>query len=155
MLLEVGRIHKPHGLSGEVSVSFISNRPERWQTGAKLKVLDKWLTIESARVHQDRMLVQFQGYHSRTEAEILTGQTLFGESIQDENALWVHEVIGATVIDSDRVAHGAVVEVISNPASDLMLLESGILVPMAFVQNFDQAQKIIIVDAPEGLFDLQ
>jgi len=36
LLLEVGRIIKPHGIRGEVIVDLVSNRPERLDPGSVL-----------------------------------------------------------------------------------------------------------------------
>jgi 16S rRNA processing protein RimM len=41
---------------------------------------------------------------------------------------------------------------VANPASDLLELESGALVPVAFV--VDRAPGRITIDPPDGLFDL-
>ena len=48
-------------------------------------------------------------------------------------------------------AHGLVVAVVSNPASDLLELENGDLVPLTFVVDIEP-QRLISVEAPEGLF---
>ena len=42
--------------------------------------------------------------------------------------------------------------VVANPASDLLELESGALVPVVFV--VDRAPGRLTVDPPDGLFDL-
>ena len=66
--------------------------------------------------------------------------------------LWVHKLIGAQVVEIDGTDRGTVVSVIANPASDLLELEDGHLVPLTFVTDFDS--NIVHVDAPDGLFDL-
>jgi 16S rRNA processing protein RimM len=45
-----------------------------------------------------------------------------------------------------------VVDVESNPASDILVLDSGALVPLTFVTNVE-ANVRIDVDVPEGLFE--
>ena len=67
----------------------------------------------------------------------------------------MHELVGATVRDADRhrrSASSASVE--ANPASDLMVLESGGLIPVRFVTAHDAAARTVDVDIPEGLLDL-
>jgi 16S rRNA processing protein RimM len=39
----------------------------------------------------------------------------------------------------------------ANPASDLLVLEDGALVPVRFVTGFSDG--ILVVDVPEGLFE--
>ena len=52
---------------------------------------------------------------------------------------------------STAVEHGAVTSVEVNPASDLLVLDGGGLVPLIFVT--ERADGRITVDAPDGLFD--
>jgi 16S rRNA processing protein RimM len=76
---------------------------------------------------------------------------LLAEPEPDDDALFVHELIGAEVIDTIGVSHGRVVAVEANPASDLLVGETGWLVPLRFVVE-RQGQRII-VDVPAGLFE--
>ena len=66
----------------------------------------------------------------------------------------MHELVGATVRDAAGTALGAVASVEANPASDLMVLESGGLIPVRFVTAHDAAAQTVDVDIPEGLLDL-
>jgi len=78
---------------------------------------------------------------------------LMGEPIDDPSALFVHDVVGCTVVDADGVERGVVTAVQANPASDLLVLDSGALVPMNFVVG-DIDGTTIHVDVPDGLFEL-
>jgi 16S rRNA processing protein RimM len=49
-------------------------------------------------------------------------------------------------------AVGRCTGVVANPASDLMELESGALVPVAFV--VDHLPGRVTIDPPDGLFDI-
>jgi len=42
----------------------------------------------------------------------------------------------------------------ANPASDLLVLDSGALIPVRFVTSHDAAAGVVEVDIPEGLLDL-
>src|SRR5437899_11866599 len=121
--LEVARIGRAHGLRGEVAVTFTSNRPERAAVGARLYAGDRELVITAARQHQGRWLVQFDDVRDRTQAEQLLGVVLTGDVIDDQEAgeeLWVHEMIGSTVVDRAGNALGTVTAVEANPAHDLL-----------------------------------
>ena len=155
--LVVGRIGRAHGLRGEVAVRFSSNRPERAAPGAQLHVGDRALVIASARPHRDRVLVRFEGVDDRTAAEALQGLELtalpLGDDAElDDDELWVHEVVGAEVHDRSGATVGRVVAVEANPAHDLLVLESGELIPMVFV--VEQRDGVVVIDPPEGLLDL-
>jgi len=153
--LEVARVGRAHGLRGEVAVSFTSNRPERTAVGACLYAGDRELVITAARQHQGRWLVQFDDVRDRTEAERLLGVVLTGEVIDDEDRsddLWVHEMIGSSVVDLDGHELGTVASIEANPAHDLLVLDGGGLIPVVFVTR--HAVGRIVVDVPDGLFDL-
>jgi 16S rRNA processing protein RimM len=153
----VGRIGRAHGLQGEVAVRFSSNRPERAAPGAVLYVGERELVIATSRPHQERILVRFEGVDDRTAAEALQGLELTAEPLGDEveladDELWVHEVVGAEVHDRSGAVVGRVVAVEANPAHDLLVLDGGALVPMVFV--VEQRDGVVVIDPPEGLFDL-
>src|SRR4051794_16408857 len=134
--LVVGRVGRAHGLRGEVAVRFTSNRPARAEPGAVLYVGERELVIATARPHQDRVLVRFEGVDDRTAAEALQGLELTGARLAGDDAaleddeFWVHEMVGAEVVDRAGAAVGRVVAVEANPAHDLLVLDHGALVPM-------------------------
>jgi 16S rRNA processing protein RimM len=97
--------------------------------------------------------VQFDGVADRAAAEAWRGVVLRAEPVADDDeALWVHELIGAIVVLVDGTEVGTVTEVQANPASDLLVLDGGALVPVVFVT--EHAAGRVTVDPPEGLFDL-
>jgi len=153
-LREVGRIGRAHGVNGQVYVSLLTDRVERLAPGARLLAGDQWLTVAESRQQQQRWLVRFEGLVDRTAAERLTNSTLMAEPLtdDDDDALWVHDLIGSKVVDQHGVDRGTCVAVIDNPAHDMMELDSGALVPVTFV--VDCRDGIATVDTPEGLFDL-
>jgi 16S rRNA processing protein RimM len=155
--LEVGRIGRPHGLRGEVTITFVSNRPERAAPGAVLHAGDRVLVIVTSRQHQGKWLVRFEGVDDRSSAGSLRGTILTAEPLTatvtlDDGEYWVHELIGSQVVDTDGEALGRVVGIEANPAHDLLVLDTDALVPMVFV--VDRNGDVIVVDPPAGLFEL-
>lgn len=152
MLLEVGRITKAHGLKGEVVVYLSTDRDERVAVGSQLSTDHAELEVLSSRPHQDRWIVAFRGVADRNSAEALRGMVLRAEPLEDEGTLWVHELIGAEVVDITGRSYGPVMSVEANPASDLLVLEGDRLVPLTFVTGRGVAGEIV-VDPPPGLLD--
>jgi 16S rRNA processing protein RimM len=72
--------------------------------------------------------------------------------LHDEEAWWVHELIGSIVLDTGGVQLGTVQSVIANPASDLLELDGGALVPLRFV--VERSARRVVVEVPAGLLDL-
>ena len=128
-----------------------SNRTERMTEGAEFTTVRGVLRIERVAAHQDRWRVQFAGVSGRTAAEGLQGTDLWAAPIHDPDALWVHELIGSVVRLRSGEVVGTVAEVESNPASDLMILDTGHLIPLAFVVANSPGE--IVVDPPVGLLD--
>jgi 16S rRNA processing protein RimM len=155
--LEVGRIGHAHGLRGEVSITFVSNRPERAAPGAVLRAGDRVLVIASSRRHQGKWLVKFDGVDDRSSAEALKGTLLTAEPLAaaaplEDGEFWVHELIGSSVVDTAGDALGTVVGIEANPAHDLLVLDTDVLVPMVFV--VERVDGVVVVDPPAGLLEL-
>ena len=151
-LLEVGRITKAHGLRGEVVVQLHSDLDARVAKGATFSTDAGELVAISSRVHQDRRLVYFEGVVDRSGAEALRGTALMGEPIEVEGVIFVHELIGAEVRLADGTVIATVEAVEDNPASDLLVLSTGHLVPLVFMVEH-VAGEVVVIDPPEGLLD--
>lgn len=155
-LLEIGTVVRPHGLRGEVVVALVSNRPERLAPGARFQsegaAGSETLEVVASRPFQQRHLVTFAGVTSRDAAEALRGRRLLGEPVEDPDALFVHDLIGARVSEVDGTDRGVVTAVEANPASDLLVLDGGrALVPLRFVVAHTPGH--LVVEAPAGLFE--
>lgn len=159
----MGRIDRAHGLAGEVIVRLLSNNPERLARGSRV-VADtrdgrRQLTVSASRPHQDRHLVGFERVTDRPGAEALAGATLLAEAITGDAAgYWIHDLVGAVVVDARGAGRGTVVAVMANPASDLLELDTGALVPLRFATWAQGAgpgearPPRLVVDGPVGLF---
>jgi 16S rRNA processing protein RimM len=150
--LEVGRIIKAQGLKGQVLVDLWTDRHERLSPGAELFTERGTLVVKASAPHQQRFIVTLEGVATREEAEALRGLVLHAQRIEDDDVIWIDDLFGAELFDAAGVSHGKVVNVEANPASDILVLESGALVPLTFVTNVE-AHVRIDIDAPEGLFE--
>jgi 16S rRNA processing protein RimM len=151
-MLEVGRIIKAHGLKGQVIVDLWTDRHERLDAGVELATERGPLVVVASAAHQHRFIVTFDRVATREDAEIWRGVVLSAPRIEDEDVIWIDELFDAEVYDASGVLRGVVVDVESNPASDILVLDSGALVPLTFVTKVD-ANTRIDVDVPEGLFE--
>ena len=142
---------KPHGLRGEVVVELSTNRTERLAPGTVLSTPAGPLEVTRSSPHQRRWIVAFAGVVDHAGAERLRGTVLSAEAIDDPSELWVHQLVGAEVVDGAGTVHGTVVAVEANPASDLLVLDGGTLVPLRFVVSSEAGR--VVVDPPAGLLD--
>ena len=145
---------RPHGTGGEVTVTLVSNRPERLAPGSELQTDRGTLQVVAARPHNKRHLVTFAGIDDRSKAEALRGLVLRAEPMVDPDEMWVHELIGARVVDQSGTDRGPVASVVANPTGDLLELVDGTLVPLRFVVDSVPTERID-VDVPDGLFETE
>ena len=157
--LDVGRVVKPHGLHGEVVVDQWTNVVGRFDPGTRFGArlqsggaAVRELTVAASRQQGSRLVVRFEGTDDRAAAERLRDLVLEAPPLESVDELWVHELVGASVVTADGDEVGTVSAVEANPASDLLVLSSGALVPTRFVVSREPGGRII-VELPEGLLE--
>jgi 16S rRNA processing protein RimM len=170
----VGRIGKPHGIRGEVSVELWTDEPaRRFADGAALIVrrpagglapLHSTLTVAATRWHQERLLVRFAELTDRTAAEEARGLDLFtvvapDERPEDPEEFYDHQLVGLAVVTTDGADVGVVSEVMHSGAQDLLVVRrdgrEDALVPFvaALVPEVDLDQgRLVVADRP-GLLE--
>ena len=158
--LEVGRFGRPHGVKGQIYIKLSTDRSERVQIGARLWA-GEWFEVSArtsmANTGADRWVVGIVGIDDRNDVERLVNKVVWAEPIDDPGAVWVHQVIGAKVLDTDGIDRGVCIAVLKNPANDLLELESGALVPVLFVESVvpdDIGGFVVTIDPPDGLFEV-
>lgn len=167
MQVHVGRIGKPHGIRGEVTVQVLTDAPqERFAAGAVFvtePAAQGPLTVASARWNKDILLLGFEEVLDRNQAETLRGTRLVFETDsaqdQDDDAWYEHELIGLKArIGSEQV--GEVVGLNPMPAQDLLVIKTAagaeVLVPFVteIVPEVDIEAGFIRLTPPGGLFEI-
>ncbi|GAA2860221.1 ribosome maturation factor RimM [Streptosporangium fragile] len=166
MQLVVGRIGRPHGLRGDVSVEVRTDDPDRrFAPGATLATDPASagpLVVASRRWHSGVLLVRFEGVADRNRAEELRGTTLVIDSADippsdDPDEFYDHQLIGLVVVKPDGERVGEVADVLHH-GQDLLVVRRGrqeVLVPFvkALVPVVDLERGLLTVDAPPGLLD--
>lgn len=167
MRVVVGRIGRPHGIRGEVTVEPRTDEPDaRFAPGSVLHVDGpvRQLTVGRAHWHSGRLLIAFDGIDDRTAAEGLRGLLLEVDRAEDERPddpeeFYDTALVDCAVVDPAGNAIGTVREVVHLPAQDLLDIETmqghRALVPFVseIVPAVDIAGRRIVVDAPVGLLD--
>lgn len=161
----VGRVGRPHGLRGEVTVQVRTDFPEqRFAVGAQLHGdTGRVFTVETVRPHRGVLLVRFTGTTDRAAAAELRGHTLSVDAAElpelaDPDEFYDHQLEGLAAVGTDGQALGTVREVVHAPASDLLVLDTAngeVLVPFvhAIVPEVDLAGGRVVLDPPAGLLD--
>jgi len=165
----VGRIGKPHGVRGEVTLDVRSDEPERrFVPGAVLLAEPPrgsayphaTLTVTRARWHQTTLLVSFEEMADRNAAEAARGVLLRAEIPADEtpedpDEFYDHQLVGLAVHDLDGSPLGEVTGLVHGGAQDLLTVRTpegrDALVPFvkALVPEVDLAGgRVVIADRP-------
>ena len=131
MQLVVGRITRPHGVRGEVSVEVRTDEPDRRFAVGRVLATDPAaagpLTVEALRWHSGRLLVQFAGVTDRNLAEDLRGTWLTLDSAEagpsdDPDEFHDAELIGLAVVTTSGQPVGRVTDV-RHFGQDLLVIE--------------------------------
>jgi 16S rRNA processing protein RimM len=146
--LVVGRVLRPHGVRGEVTVEVLSDAPDRFAPGAELAAGDpegadpeagdpeaagpapdlsgglRRVVVASSRLHQGRLLLAFQGIDDRTAADSLRGLLLSiparAARPLEPGEYWPHQLVGLAVVDRQDQERGTVADVVPGTAHDLL-----------------------------------
>lgn len=169
MRVVVGRIGRPHGIRGEVTVEPRTDEPEERFAPGNVLCVDgpvQQLTVERVHWHSGRLLVTFEGVVDRNGAEALRGLLLeverdAAETPDDPEEFYDSALVGCTVVGLDGAPIGSVRDVVHLPAQDLLdvTVSDGrsVLVPFVeeMVPTVDLQARRIVIDPPPGLLDLE
>jgi 16S rRNA processing protein RimM len=164
----VGRIGKPHGIRGEVTVEVRTDEPERrFAVGTTFRAVRPrgsaapWpeLTVAGIRWHRSTLLVYFEELSDRSDAEAARGVLLHvdvpaGESPEDPDEFYDHQLVGLAAEDLDGRPLGEVTAVLHG-AQDVLQIRTAdrrdALVPFvtALVPEVDVAGgRVVVADRP-------
>ncbi|WP_235529523.1 ribosome maturation factor RimM [Nocardioides sp. Soil774] len=165
----VGRIGKPHGIRGEVTLDVRTDEPERrFAPGTTLRAeapagadrRPSTLTVARARWHQSTLLVTFEELGDRNAAEAARGTVLHAtighdEVPDDPDEYYDHQLVGLDVVDLDGTHLGTVKGLVHGSAQDLLSVRADdgrdALVPFvaALVPEVDlDAGRVVVADRP-------
>ena len=167
MRVVVGRIGKPHGVRGVVTVEPRTDEPDRrFTVGAEFVVEDsaRLLKVEQTHWHSGRLLLTFEGVHDREAAEALRGTLLEidrpSDELPDDPEEFYDDSLEGCAVELLSGEHvGTVREVVHLPSQDLLAIDrpgsAEALVPfiLLFVPTVDIAARRIVIDPPEGLLE--
>jgi 16S rRNA processing protein RimM len=164
----IGRIGKPHGLRGEVTVELRTDEPDRrFAVGTTVRAerpagsASPWsqLIVTATRWHQSTLLVRFEELPDRSTAESARGVLLHADVSRDEvpddpDEFYDHQLVGLAAEDVDGRSLGEVTGVLHG-AQDLLQIRTpdgrDTLVPFvaALVPEVDvPGGRVVVADRP-------
>ncbi len=163
MLVMVGRIGKPHGIRGEVTLEVRTDEPElRFAPGTTLhRESGSDLIVSGFHWHSGRVLLKFLGVDSRNAAEelrnsILTVERSDTEVPEESDEYYDSNLMGCEVRTVAGELIGNVTDVLHLPSQEVLVVgreSMEYLIPFveSIVPTIDIGAKLITVDPPEGL----
>jgi 16S rRNA processing protein RimM len=167
-LVTVGRIGPARGVRGDLFVEPFTDDPEgRFAVGSVLQTDPSDagpLTVQNLDLHGARMVLRFAEAADRRAAEALRGVRLVVPAadrppLDHPDEFYASDLVGLAARLPDGTALGPVVDVIDIAGADYLVLAVGgveRLVPFvaAVVPTVDIAAGFVVIDPPEGLFEL-
>jgi 16S rRNA processing protein RimM len=167
-VIVVGRIGPARGVKGEVFVQPFTDAPEeRFAAGSVLLTEPAQrgpLTVETANFNGPKLAVHFVGVDDRTAAESLRGTQLVMPAserpeLDDPDEFYTSDLVGLAARTVAGAELGPVQDVIDIAGADYLVLRVADverLVPFvtAIVPTVDIAAGFVLIDPPEGLFEL-
>ncbi len=160
--IRVGRIGRPHGVRGEVTVLVETDDPTRFSAGAVLhREPGEDLVVERSQPYRDRgRIVAFSGVGDRSAAEALRGTVLWADAAARRPAApgeyWVDDLVGVTAVSPEGAVLGQVRSVESAPGQDRLVVVTPdgreVLVPFVSALVGDPEGGTIVIRDPGGLF---
>lgn len=166
-LVAIARIVKSRGLRGEVSADVLTDFPERFENlKSVIAVLPdgerRDLKIEDFRFQKNRILFSFEGIDSIEAAERLRESEICipeSEAValeEDEFFDWQLEGCRVETVEGEKL--GSVKELMRTGGTEILVVEGAekeYLIPFAasVCTEVDVENKLILVDAPEGLLE--
>ena len=163
----MGRLLKPRGLKGELRLTIFNEVDSVLKIGMEIWVeiaegVQYSHIIESLNIAGVKPWIKLSGCNNREAADNLSSlvfsipRSVF-IPLRDKE-IYLVDIIGCRVLDEKRNAIGSVVDTVSLPEQNLVVVEAignEILIPFvdAYILLFDVKENILIVKDVEGLLN--
>ncbi|MFN8355784.1 MAG: ribosome maturation factor RimM [Spirosomataceae bacterium] len=164
---ELGRIIKTHGLKGELGVFLDVDYPDEYEEIDSLFIEVKGQLvpyfIEEIQIRGNKAIVKFEDINTWEQAKPLVGLTLYltldNLPKLEDGQFFYHEIMQATVVDTQLGALGKVEDVYQVINQDIIVMTyqgKEVLIPVNdhTIGTFDRTLHQLHVNLPEGLLDV-
>lgn len=163
----IGIINKPHGVHGELLFTFDDDIFDRVEADYIICMMDGILVpffFESYRFRSDTTaLIKLEGIDTEQQAKRMTNVEVFfpkdhAEELEDNELTWNY-FVGFLINDVNKGDIGKVTDVDDSTINTLFVVDykgTEILIPAQedFIVDLDREKRVITMQIPEGLFDL-
>ncbi|TMA16350.1 MAG: 16S rRNA processing protein RimM [Deltaproteobacteria bacterium] len=158
-LLAIGRVARAHGIRGRVLIAPYNAGSEGLCRARRIWLGEREFEVDRAQRVTQGYLVALRGVGDRDQADALRGEEVRVDRAElpalEAGEMYAIDLIGYQVSDPQGTVRGVVEDLEEAGPQDLLRLDGGTLVPLALVTEVQPQARRIVVDAPEGLFDLE
>lgn len=146
--LAVGKLRRPHGVRGELTMDVQTDFPERLHAGKRIFVGEEHqpYRIQNVRSTHQGLIVHLSGLENPEDAGQLRNQMVY-VSVKDLPALpqgeyYFHQIIGLPVVDETGQELGLLAEILETGANDVYI-----------VRNVS-GEELLLPDRPEVILEV-
>ncbi len=147
----IGKIVNTHGIKGELKVATDDDSLFASNETIYIKVRNDFVeyNIKSVRKHKNHLLIMIGEYDNINQVLKYKGLDVYAAKGEE---LYFSDLIGYRVVNAE-VKIGNVEEIINNNAHDILVLDSGVMIPYvdAFIKEIDETDEVITVELIEGM----
>ena len=159
----IGKIHRAHGIKGDVVLDPMTDFPERIRRGKAVYAGDehKLLTVSRVRQKAPFLLVGFKEIEDETAAAAFRNTYVYVKTADlpklPEGEYYFHQLIGLEAVNMDGEHIGILSEILETGANDVYVIRkddgSEELVPDVpqFIRQIDMLNHLIKIDFPEWI----
>ena len=159
----IGKIHRAHGIKGDVILDPMTDFPERIRRGKKVYAGEEHVPLTVARVRQKApfLLVGFKEIEDETAAGQFRNTYIYVKTSDlpklPEGEYYFHQLIGLEAVNVSGEHIGKLSEILETGANDVYVIKKDDgteeLVPDVpqFIQQIDIIGHRIIIDFPEWI----
>ncbi len=165
---QLGRIIKPHGYKGDISIKLDVDYPEHYQKMESVFVLMNdtlipfFFTKYRPQSNPENIIAHVEGTDDEAGAKMISGCELYLPLNQlpklEGNQFYFHEVIGWSVVDQELGLIGTVKAITENGPHPIMEIDAKgkeVLLPVvdSFFLGVNRETQSLEVNTPEGLVE--
>ncbi len=167
MLIIVGRIVKPYGVTGEMKIEPMTDFPERFKGLRSVYLVspvgkETICEIQEVRYADGALYIRFNGFDSPEKAKALNGWFI---KVPAEDAVplpegmyYWFELIGMEVVSESGERFGSIVDILETGSNDVYVVKHGkkeVYVPATreVIKDIDRKSKRMVIHLMDGLIE--
>jgi 16S rRNA processing protein RimM len=128
--LAIGKLHRSHGIKGELVMEVFTDFPERLQKNVVVFIGEDHIPVRilSKRKHTEGLLIAFEGFETPEAVGDFRTKFVFVRADDrpklPEGEYYHHELLGLDVVDENGHSIGNLIEFLETGANEVLVVKS-------------------------------